>query len=211
MYGQGQQLYGSQASIYGGGLPVPGRDPAADAPGLPSATLPLLRDINSYAQVRAPGISRLELRCGSGRAPCARISPAVAELRGTATLWRAALRVQPAGGLQCRAVLRPAGPTRAKQQAYQTAAATASSGYGTAYPPQAASTYGAPPGYGAPYGQQAATYPANPTAYATAGYGLGQSPYNYLQQPAGAGGASGAFEQAPTGSEALKNSSLEGR
>lgn len=51
MYGQGQQLYGSQASIYSG-LPVPGRDPAAlDAPGLPSAAAPpLLRDINSYAQ-----------------------------------------------------------------------------------------------------------------------------------------------------------------
>ena len=56
MYGQGQQLYGSQAASLYGGLPVPGRDAALDAPGLPAAGAPpLLRDINSYAQASQAG------------------------------------------------------------------------------------------------------------------------------------------------------------
>lgn len=192
MYGQGQQLYGSQASIYGGGLPVPGRDPAADAPGLPSAQAPpLLRDINSYAQASPPAYP------GSSYAAAV----AAHHAPGYPPQSQSYVGQQPYGGqpyVSSQQAAYSAGQYSgqqaayaAGQQAYQTAAATASSGYGTAYPPQAASTYGAPPGYGAPYGQQAATYPANPTAYATAGYGLGQSPYNYLQQPAGAGGASG--------------------
>jgi len=187
MYGQGQQLYGSQASIYSG-LPV-GRDPAAlEAPGLPSAAAPpLLRDINSYAQAsqqaytgapnyaaavaahHAPGYPPQSAASYVGQQPYGSQQPFVSS-------QQAAYSAGQYSGQQAAYA--------AGQQAYQTAAATASSGYGGAYPPQAQSGYGAPPGYGAQYGQQATAYPTNPTtAYATAGYGLGQSPYNYLQQP----------------------------
>eukprot|EP00435_Cladocopium_sp_Y103_P012356 s450_g3.t1 len=188
MYGQGQQLYGSQASIYSG-LPVPGRDPAAlDAPGLPSAAAPpLLRDINSYAQAsqqaypggpgyaaavaahHAPGYPPQSAQSYVGQQPYGSQQPYVSS-------QQAAYSAGQYSGQQAAYA--------AGQQAYQTAAATASSGYGGAYPPQAQTGYGAPPGYGAQYGQPATAYPTNPTtAYATAGYGLGQSPYNYLQQP----------------------------
>eukprot|EP00913_Durusdinium_trenchii_P018688 g17562.t1 len=193
MYGQGQQLYGSQASIYGGGLPVPGRDPARGARGTGRDAV---TDGDGMEQVMLEmGSQDLEKFGSYAAAVAAHHAP------GYPPQSQSYVGQQPYGGqpyVSSQQAAYSAGQYSgqqaayaAGQQAYQTAAATASSGYGTAYPPQAASTYGAPPGYGAPYGQQAATYPANPTAYATAGYGLGQSPYNYLQQPAGAGGASG--------------------
>lgn len=189
MYGQGQQLYGSQASIYSG-LPVPGRDPAAlDAPGLPSAAAPpLLRDINSYAQASqqaypgAPGYAAaVAAHHAPGYPPQSAQSYVGQQPHGSQQPYVSSQQAAAYSAGQCSG---QQAAYAAGQQAYQTAAATASSGYGGAYPPQAQTGYGAPPGYGAQYGQPATAYPTNPTtAYATAGYGLGQSPYNYLQQP----------------------------
>ncbi|CAJ1379592.1 unnamed protein product [Effrenium voratum] len=192
MYGQGQQLYGSQASVYGGSLPVaPLRDPGLDAPGLPSAGAPpLLRDINSYAQAYPGSSYAAAVAAAAHHAPGYPQSQSYVGQQPYASGQQPYVSSQQAYGAQYSAAGQAA--YAAGQQAYQTAAATASSGYppGGAYPPQAQSGYGAPPGYGAQYSQQAATYPTNPaTAYATAGYGLGQSPYNYLQQPSATSGS----------------------
>ncbi|CAL1151736.1 unnamed protein product, partial [Cladocopium goreaui] len=182
--------------------PLPPQGQAAlDAPGLPSERgmvnmklhvskdtidleRPLLRDINSYAQAypgapgyaaavaahHAPGYPPQSAQSYVGQQPYGSQQPYVSSQQAAA---------YSAGQYSGQQAAYAAG-----QQAYQTAAATASSGYGGAYPPQAQTGYGAPPGYGAQYGQPATAYPTNPTtAYATAGYGLGQSPYNYLQQP----------------------------
>ncbi|CAE6949650.1 RNU1 [Symbiodinium natans] len=205
MYGsQGQQLYSNQASIYGGGVPVAplGRDPVGgglDAGGAP----PLLRDINSYAHASAAA----QQAAYPGSSYAAAVAAAAAHAPGYPPAQSQSYVGQPYAGSQQPYVSQQAyagtgqysaagqqAAYAAGQQAYQTAAATASSAVypsaGGAYPPQAQSGYGAPPGYGAAaqYSQQPASYPTNPaTAYAAAGYGLGQSPYNYLQQPAGSG------------------------
>jgi len=217
MYGsQGQQLYGNQASIYGGGVPVAplGRDPAVGGALDATAAPPLLRDINSYAHASAAA----QQAAYPGSSYAAAVAAAAAHAPGYPPAQSQSYVGQPYAGSQQPYVSQQAyagtgqysaagqqAAYAAGQQAYQTAAATASSAVypsaGGAYPPQAQSGYGAPPGYGAAaqYGQQPASYPANPaTAYAAAGYGLGQSPYNYLQQPAAGSGvvAYGSYQGA---------------
>ncbi|CAE7797000.1 RNU1 [Symbiodinium sp. CCMP2456] len=217
MYGsQGQQLYGNQASIYGGGVPVAplGRDPAVGGALDATAAPPLLRDINSYAHASAAA----QQAAYPGSSYAAAVAAAAAHAPGYPPAQSQSYVGQPYAGSQQPYVSQQAyagtgqysaagqqAAYAAGQQAYQTAAATASSAVypsaGGAYPPQAQSGYGAPPGYGAAaqYGQQPASYTANPaTAYAAAGYGLGQSPYNYLQQPAAGSGvvAYGSYQGA---------------
>ncbi|CAE7222100.1 CEP164 [Symbiodinium microadriaticum] len=217
MYGsQGQQLYGNQASIYGGGVPVAplSRDPAVGGALDATAAPPLLRDINSYAHASAAA----QQAAYPGSSYAAAVAAAAAHAPGYPPAQSQSYVGQPYAGSQQPYVSQQAYPGTgqysaagqqaayaAGQQAYQTAAATASSAVypsaGGAYPPQAQSGYGAPPGYGAAaqYGQQPASYTANPaTAYAAAGYGLGQSPYNYLQQPAAGSGvvAYGSYQGA---------------
>ncbi|CAE7685108.1 RNU1 [Symbiodinium pilosum] len=211
MYGsQGQPLYGNQASIYGGGVPVAplARDPAAVGGGLDAgAAPPLLRDINSYAHASAAA----QQAAYPGSSYAAAVAAAAAHAPGyppaqsqsyVGTVLGFRRNAAYAGTGQYSAAGQQAAYA-AGQQAYQTAAATASSAVyppaGGAYPPQAQSGYGAPPGYGAAaqYSQQPTSYPTNPaTAYAAAGYGLGQSPYNYLQQPGSGVVAYGSYQGA---------------
>mmetsp|Transcript_101230 Transcript_101230/g.179820 ORF Transcript_101230/g.179820 Transcript_101230/m.179820 type:complete len:694 (-) Transcript_101230:74-2155(-) len=216
MYGSGHNVYGGQSALYGGltgGVPVGpalGRDagtaagaigPNQDAPGLPSTSAaaappPLLRDLGGYAASAYPGASGYAAAVAAAAAQQASGYPPAQPQSYVGQQGYGASQSPYVSSQQAYAAGQQAAYA-AGQQAYQTAAATASGagqppGYGSqlhGYPPQAQSAgYGAPPGYGA-YTQQATSYPANPaTAYATAGYGLGQSApsasaYNYLQQP----------------------------
>jgi len=199
-----------------------------DAPGLAgissgAAPPPLLRDLQGYAAAAAAG----QQGYGAASNYAAAVAAAAAQQAGGYPA-----QAQSYGGQQGYPTSQPyvssqqayagaghyAGQQAyaAGQQAYQTAAATASGPQPPSYaqqlqgyPPQAqAGGYGAPPGcgYGAQAYSQASSYPTSSTAYATAGFGLGQGAYSHLyqqqqaaQQPSGVvayGSYPGALQQA---------------